>query len=165
MRWRQFITLLGGATAWPLAARAQPTDQKRRIGGLMNGAEDEPESLARIASFQQGLADLGWVIGRNIEIHYHWRTGDVTRSQAAASQVVHLAPDVILANGTAAMRALRNVTRIPIVFTLVSEPVDQGFVDSLSRPGGNVTGFSNLEPTVAAKLMGGAAAGCACAAA
>jgi putative tryptophan/tyrosine transport system substrate-binding protein len=153
MRRREFIAGLGGAVAWPVVARAQQ-ERTRRIGVLMRIAETDLDSGARVTAFQQALEQRGWVPGRNLRIDYRWGAGDIARVQAAAAELSGLAPDVILADGTPAVRAFRQTsTSIPIVFTVVSEPVAAGFVQSLSHPGGNITGFSNLEPSVGVKWL------------
>jgi len=154
MKRREFITLLGGATAaWPLAARAQPTGM-RRIGALMLPAADDSEGKARAAAFEQSLGKLGWAVGQNLQIDYRWGMNGFDRARAAAAELLRLAPDVILANGTPALPAVKQTTvTVPIVFTVVNEPVAMGYVASLSRPGGNVTGFSNLEPAVGTKWL------------
>jgi len=145
MRRRDFIALIGGAAAMlPVEVRAQ--SQVRRISVLMTMAETEPEAQARLASFRAGLQQLGWVEGRNIKIDYRFAAGDPERLKSAAAELVRLAPDVILANGTAILSALRRETRnIPIVFVLVPDPVGDGYVDSLAHPGGNATGLTNFE--------------------
>ncbi|MET0921564.1 MAG: ABC transporter substrate-binding protein, partial [Xanthobacteraceae bacterium] len=159
MRRREVITLIGGAAAassvsWPLAARAQPTDRMRRIGVLMVLSENDPQSRSRVAAFQQALDKLGWTVGRNLAIDYRWGISDPERARTAAAELLGLAPDLILANATLALRGAQQATRtVPIVFTGVSEPVAQGFVASLARPGGNTTGFTNLEPSVAGKWV------------
>jgi putative tryptophan/tyrosine transport system substrate-binding protein len=151
---RDFITLLGGAAAWPLAARAQQGERMRRIGVLMVLAENDPQSQGRIAALQQGLERLGWTVGRNLTIDYRWGVSDVERARAAAAELLSLTPDLILANAVSAVRGAQQATRaVPIVFTGVSEPVTQGFVSSLARPGGNTTGFTNLEPSVGGKWV------------
>jgi putative tryptophan/tyrosine transport system substrate-binding protein len=144
---REFITLLSGATvAWPLAARAQPAIKVWRIGLLMTIAESEPEAQARLASLREGLRALGWTEGHNIRIDYRFAAGDPERARSSAVELVSLGPDVILANGTAILSALRQATQsIPIVFVLVPDPVGDGFVASLARPGGNLTGITNFE--------------------
>ena len=140
---RQFITLLCGAAAWPMAAYAQRIPQ---IGVLMGVAESDPEGQARIAAFRQGLTDLGWVDGRNLQVEYRWAAGDVDRIRAHAAELVALSPDVLVGNGTPVLTALRDATRsIPIVFVMVNDPVGQGFIANLARPGGNITGFTFLE--------------------
>jgi putative ABC transport system substrate-binding protein len=142
---REFITLLGGAAAWPLAARAQPV-RMRRIGVLMNRAADDPYGQARLAAFQQALQQLGWSDGRNVRIDIRWHENDADRARRYAQELVALAPDVVLAENTISVMALYHVTRtLPIVFALVPDPVGAGFVDSLSRPGGNITGFMVFE--------------------
>src|SRR5262249_30254917 len=140
-----FITLLGGAAAaWPLAARAQqPAERMRRIGVLIPLAMDDPEAKARIAAFRQGLEQLGWTGGRNVQIDTRWAGGDMESIRKHAAELVALSPDVILAAGGAAMTPLHQATRtVPIVFTQTPDPVGAGFVASLARPGGNATGFT-----------------------
>src|SRR5262245_34109098 len=156
-RRREFITLLGGATAWPLAARAQQTEQVRRIGVLMNVAADDPEAPARVGVFSQGLAESGWTIGRNVRIDYRWYAGNADAARKYAAELVALAPDVMLASGTLGVTAIQQVTRpVPIVFTLGADPADPvgaGFVNSLARPGGNATGFMLFEYSLSAKWL------------
>jgi putative ABC transport system substrate-binding protein len=154
MRRREFIVGLGGAAAWPAISRAQQSDRVRRIGALMAWDESDPSSKIVLAALTQGLAKLGWTEGRNLAIDYRWNIFDVGRARAAATDLLALAPDVILANGTPAVQALQSLTHtVPAVFTLVTEPVAQGFIESLARPGGNLTGFSYLQPTVGAKWL------------
>jgi putative ABC transport system substrate-binding protein len=155
MRRRKFITLLGGvAAAWPLAARAQPSDRMRRIGVLMSLAADDPESPVRIAAFLQGLQQLGWTDGRNVRIDYRWGADDAERSRRYAVELIALAPDVILASGSAAVAASQQATHIvPVVFVLVVDPVGSGFVESLARPGGNTTGFTLYEYGISGKWL------------
>jgi putative ABC transport system substrate-binding protein len=155
MKRRDFITLLGGAAAaWPLTAQAQQAGQMRRLGVLMSVAQDDPAGIADLAAFRMALADLGWVEGRNIQIEARWPGGDVERAEALAKEVVELKPDVLLARSTPATVALkRQTSTMPIVFVNVIEPLEQGFVQSLARPGGNVTGFSNFEPAIAGKWL------------
>src|SRR5262249_42936222 len=147
MKRREFITLLGGAVAaWPLAARAQQRERMRRIGVLMPWASDDPEAQARIGAFLQGLQQSGWAIGRNIRLDPHGSGGDGELYRRQATELAASAPDVILATGAAAVGPLLQATRsVPIVFVIVSDPVGAGFVDSLARPGGNVTGFTPSE--------------------
>src|ERR1700730_16525612 len=147
MRRRDFITLLGGAAAaWPLAARAQQRERMRRIGVLMNLAADDPEGQARLAAFLQSLQEAGWTVGRNAQIDIRWGAGDTPQIRKQAVEMVALAPDVILASSPLVLAPLRDATRtIPIVFAAVSDPVAAGFVASLSRPGGNATGFTVFE--------------------
>ena len=154
MKRRAFITLLGGAAAgWPLAARAQQGERMRRIAVLMPLAADEPESLARVGAFLQGLQALGWTDGRNVRIEYRWAAGDAERRKYAA-EVVALAPDIILANGASTVAPLLQVTRtLPIVFVQVTDPVGAGFVASLARPGGNATGFTVSEYSLSGKWL------------
>jgi putative ABC transport system substrate-binding protein len=152
---RAFLTLLGGAAAaWPLAARAQQQNGLRRIGVLMGWAESDPEAKADLAAFVQGLQQLGWADGRNVRIDYRWANGDVDRMRTFARELVELRPDVILANTTPATAALQRETRtIPIVFVIVSDPVGAGLVASLPRPGGNITGFINIEASLGGKWL------------
>jgi ABC-type uncharacterized transport system substrate-binding protein len=154
-RRREFITLLGGvAAAWPLVARAQQSDQTRRIGVVMSLAENDPEGLARVAAFVQGLQQLGWTAGRNVRIDTRWGAGDADRIRKYAAELVALAPDVILASGGMAVGPLLQVTRtVPIVFTQTPDPVGAGFVDSLARPGGNATGFTLSEYDMGGKWL------------
>ena len=144
MRRRDFITLLGGAAAaWPLAARAQQPERMRRIGVLMNLASDDAEGQARLAAFHQGLQQLGWTVGRNVQIDYRWAAGDTGRFHRYAEELLALAPDVVLASATPSVQALQQATRtVPMVFANVGDPVAMGIVASLARPGGNATGFT-----------------------
>jgi putative ABC transport system substrate-binding protein len=155
MKRREFITLLGGAAAaLPLAARAQQIERMRRIGALMSVAADDPEAPARVGAFSQGLAELGWTIGRNVRIDYRWYAGDTDSARKYAAELVALAPDVILATGTVGVTAIQQVTRpVPIVFTLIADPVGAGFVNSLARPGGNATGFMLYEYSLSGKWL------------
>src|SRR5215472_10367374 len=139
MRRRDFITLLGGTVAaWPLAARAQQPERVRRIGLLMNRAADNAEGQDRIAAFHQGLQELGWSVGRNVRIDTRWGEDDADRERKYATELVALAPDVILASGTLSVAAMQQASRsLPIVFAAVTDPVGAGLVDSLARPGGN----------------------------
>src|SRR5262245_10696905 len=145
---REFITLLGGAAAaWPLAGRAQQREQQRermrRVGALISLGANDPEAQARIAAFLQGLQELGWSVGRNVHIDIRWSAGSADEVRKNAAELVMLAPDVILSNGTPAAAALLQVTRkVAIVFTVVADPVGAGLVSSLARPGGNATGFT-----------------------
>jgi putative tryptophan/tyrosine transport system substrate-binding protein len=143
---RKFLATLGGAAAWPLAVRAQQRDQVRRIGILMLVGEADPQAQAELAALTTGLERLGWTEGQNVRIDYRWADGNVSRLQALAAQLVELRPDLVVAQGSAALAALRQATRtLPIVFADVTDPVGQGFVESLARPGGNVTGFAMFE--------------------
>ena len=147
MRRRQFVTFLGGAAAWPLAARAQQERERvRRVGVLMATPADDPEGQARIAALLQALQQLGWTVGLNVRIDDRWSAGDAGNARKYAAELVALAPDVILASGAAAMEPLLQATRtVPIVFALAADPVGAGYVDSLARPGGNDTGFMTQE--------------------
>ncbi|HVD83931.1 MAG TPA: ABC transporter substrate-binding protein [Bradyrhizobium sp.] len=156
MKRRDFITLLGGAAAaWPLAARAQQADRMRRIGVLMGYAESDLEVQAHIAAFREGLQKLGWTEGRNIQIDTRWAAPDDAASMRRfAKELVALQPDVILSNTTPTTTALLQQTlTIPIVFAIVADPIGSGFVASFARPGGNVTGFTFTEPTMAGKWL------------
>jgi putative ABC transport system substrate-binding protein len=146
MRRREFITLFAGTLAWPLAAGAQQPDRIRQIGVLMNRAADNLDGQARLAAFQQALQQLGWSDGRNVRIDVRWGENDADRVRRYAQELVALAPDIFLAAGTVSVTALQHVTRtLPIVFAAVADPVGAGLVDTLARPGGNVTGFMNFE--------------------
>jgi putative ABC transport system substrate-binding protein len=154
MRRREFITLLGGAAAWPLAARAQQRERVRRIGVLINLTADDPEGRARLAAFLEGLRELGWTDGRNIQIETRFGGGDVGRIRAHAAELVALAPDVIVGNTTPVIRALRQATSsIPIVMAAVNDPVEQGFVSSLAHPGGNITGSMFIDFQMVGKWL------------
>src|SRR5262244_3093963 len=142
MKRRDFITLLGGAAVWPLAARAQQSDRVRRIGVLLPTNADDVNYQAWLGAFHQGLAKSGWIIGRNVRIDTHWAGNKADEVRRRAAELVALAPDVILAHGASALRPLLETTRtVPIVFPVAADPVGGGFVESLARPGGNVTGF------------------------
>jgi putative ABC transport system substrate-binding protein len=156
MKRRQFITLLGGAAAvaWPLPLRAQQPDRVRRVGWLDLVPESDPGAQARVVAFRQSLEKLGWTVGRNLTIDYRWGAFNIETARLAVAELLGFAPEVILCAGTRAVQALQQATRtVPIVFVLVNEPVAQGFVQSLARPGGNITGFSYMEPTVGAKWL------------
>jgi len=154
MKRREFITLLGGAAAWPLAARAQQPQRMRRIGVLMNLASDDAEGQARLAAFHQGLQQLGWTVGRNVQIDYRWGAGNADYIRKFAAELVALAPDVILSTGSPGVAALQQATRtVPVVFVTVVDPVSSGFVDSLARPGGNITGFALYEYSISGKWL------------
>ncbi len=143
---REFITLLGGAAAWPVAASAQQPQRMRRIGMLDTLAADDPEASVRHGAFMQGLQELGWGIGRNLRVDTRWAAGDPGRIRSLAAEMVALAPDVIFTGGFSTIRPLLDATStIPIVFANVVDPVGAGFVASLARPGGNLTGFANYE--------------------
>jgi putative ABC transport system substrate-binding protein len=154
IRRREFIFTLSGAAAWPLAARAQQGERMRHIGVLMNAAADDPEGQARIAAFHQGLQEWGWTPGRNARIDIRWGAVDADSSRRYAAEVVALAPDVILASASPAMGALQQTTRtVPIVFVSIVDPVGAGFVESLARPGGNATGFTQFEYGLSGKWL------------
>jgi putative ABC transport system substrate-binding protein len=151
---REFMTLVGTAVAWPLAARAQQPEQMRRIGVLMLYPENDPQGQLRAAALQQGLQKLGWVVGRNVQIDFQWGFGDADWIRSAAAQLLQLAPDVILANGTPAAKAMQQTSRtVPVVFIAGSDPVLDGLVPNLAHPGGNLTGFYVFEPSFGAKLL------------
>src|SRR5947199_2072860 len=154
MRRRKFITLIGGAAAWPLAARAQQRERMRRIGVLTPFAADDVEGHARLTAFAQGLQQLGWTVGQNIRIDYRWGDDKADTMRKYAAELVALAPEVILANSSPAVSSLLQATRtIPIVFAVVADPVGAGFVESLARPGGNATGFTVYEYSIAGKWL------------
>jgi putative ABC transport system substrate-binding protein len=155
MRRRQFITLLGGAAAaWPLAAHAQQAERIRRIGVLMSLAADDPEGQARMAAFLQGLQQLGWIDEHNVRIDTRWTAGNADNVRKYAAELVALAPDVILSPGSFTVGPLLGATRsVPIVFVHVPDPVGAGFVDSLARPGGNATGFTQFEYSTTGKWL------------
>jgi ABC-type uncharacterized transport system substrate-binding protein len=151
---REFITLIGGAAAWPLVARAQQPDRMRRIGMLLTAAADDPESLARVGAFLQALAQLGWTVGRNVRIESRWGAGNADVIRKHAVELAALAPDVILAHGSSTVRPLLQATRsIPIVFPVAADPVGGGLVENLARPGGNATGFMANEYSLAGKWL------------
>src|SRR5262249_4754679 len=156
MKRREFISLIGGAAAaaLPLAARARRAAPMRRIGALMSPAGDDAEGQARIAAFQQGLQQFGWTIGRNVRIDSRWPAGDAERTRRYAEELVALAPDVVLATGSAAAAPLLQATRtVPVVFVILPDPVGAGFVNSLARPGGNATGFIQFEYGISGKWL------------
>ena len=151
---RKFLATLGGAAAtWPLTARAQQGDRMRRIGVLMYPARDDPEGQARIAAFLDSLEQLGWTDGRNVRIDIRWPAGfGADRLRQDASELVAAAPDVILATGNTATAPLQQLTRtVPIVFVVTADPVSNGYVASMARPGGNTTGFSFIDHPIAGK--------------
>jgi putative ABC transport system substrate-binding protein len=153
MKRREFMILLGGAAAWPLAAHAQQPDRVRRVGVLM-GIADDPEGQARVMVFKQALHALGWTEGRNVQFIYRWSAGDVVHARQFAKELLDLRSDVILTNSTPVAVAVRDTTRTtPTVFVQVSDPVTAGVVQSLARPGGNLTGFTNFEPSIASKWL------------
>ena len=152
---RAFITLVGGAAAaWPVATRAQSPGRVRRVAVLMGYSESDPEAKALLSAFTQGLSELGWADGRNLRMDIRWAPGSVDLMRVYAKELVDLQPDVILANSTPVTAALQRATQtIPIVFVIVSDPVGQGFVASLARPGGNVTGFSQVQTAMTSKWL------------
>jgi putative tryptophan/tyrosine transport system substrate-binding protein len=154
MRRRDFITVIGSAAAWPLIAVAQQSDRMRRIGVLMGFAESDPEGQALVAAFREGLQQLGWTEGRNVRIDYRWTALDKELMQRFAKGLVALQPEVILTQSTPATAVLLQQTRtIPIVFGLLADPIGSGFVASFPRPGGNVTGFVTMQPTMGGKWL------------
>ncbi len=155
MRRREFIAAFGSAAVtWPLTARAQQPEPIKRVGVLMSTAEDDAESKARIAAFLRRLQQLGWTDGRNVQIDIRWPAGDADRIRRYAAELVALAPDAILATGSATLGPLLQATRtVPVVFVIVPDPVGAGFVESLARPGGNATGFLMFEYGITAKWV------------
>jgi len=154
MKRREFITLLCGAAAWPLAARAQQGERMRRIGVLEPIAAESPDGKARQGAFLQRLQQLGWIDGRNVRIDTRWSAGNDAETRKYATELAALAPDVILTAGSAAIEPMRQATRtVPIVFVIVPDPVGAGFVESLSRPGGNATGFMMFEYNLSGKWL------------
>ena len=154
MRRREFIAGLGSAAAWPLTVRAQQTAGMRRIGVVAAYPEPDPEAQVRVTAFRQTLQGLGWTEGGNVVIEYRWGADDPNRARTFAAELTALKPDVILAHGTPAVTALRAATRtIPVVFVSVIDPVGAGYVQSLARPGGNITGFSTFEPEIGGKWL------------
>jgi putative ABC transport system substrate-binding protein len=159
MKRRRFLLALGGAALppalWPSAARAQRTGGMRKVGVLLSGVESDPDSQARIAAFRRGFAELGWQDGNNVRIEYRWSAGKGELIRQYAAELVALAPDVILANSTPVIAAFKDITSsIPIVFALAIDPVGLGHVKSLSRPGGNFTGFTFIDPALIGKWVG-----------
>jgi len=154
MERREFLTLIGSAPVWPLAARAQQPERIRRIGSLAGLAADDPIMEPRLAAFFKALQQLGWTDGDNIRIDYRWGGGDADRIRKYAAELAALTPDVILSTGAPAAEQLLKATRtVPIVFVLVPDPVGSGFVDSLARPGRNATGFMSFEYGVSGKWL------------
>jgi putative ABC transport system substrate-binding protein len=146
--------LLGGAARWPFAARAQQPGQVRRIGVMISLAENDPEAQENAAALRDGLAKLGWTEDRNIRIDYRWGVGDPARARAAAKELLALSPDVIMPATTQMLAAVKEATgSVPVVFVNISDPVGTGFVESLARPGGNVTGFTNFEYAMGEKWL------------
>src|SRR5204863_3466609 len=155
MKRREFITIFGGTAAmWPLAARAQQGDGPRRVGILMTLAEDDTEGQRRVNAFLQGMQEFGWVRNRNIAYETRWGAGEIERARTLAAEMVALVPDVILAPGSVTVGPLLQATRtVPIVFVHVPDPVGAGFVESLARPGGNATGFTQFEYATSGKWL------------
>jgi putative ABC transport system substrate-binding protein len=152
MRRREIITLLGGAAAWPLAARAQQQGPLRKVGMLLNGGDDDPEWKAYMATFRQRFRSLGWIEGQNLRIDTRYSVGDPDHARASATELIRLAPDVIFSSSTANLTALlRQAPTMPIVFVQVSDPVAQGFVSNLAHPEGNITGISAYEFSIGGK--------------
>jgi putative tryptophan/tyrosine transport system substrate-binding protein len=155
MQRRQFLMLLGCSAAWPLQAHAQPADRVRRVGVLMPFAASDAAGKLELAGFARQLQTLGWTDGGNLRIDYRWSAGDPERMQALAKELIALQPDVIFSRSTPVTGALLKQTRaIPIVFAVVSDPVGEGFVASVARPGGNATGFTNAEDSLTGKWLG-----------
>jgi putative ABC transport system substrate-binding protein len=156
MRRREFVSLVGSAAAsWPLAVRAQQPDRMRRVALLVLYAENDPQGQARAAAFRQGLESAGWTLGRTVTVDYVWGTFNPDWTNSITTELLRLTPDVIVVNSSTALRAIQSAAAAtPIVFIAVSEPVSQGFVASLSHPGGNMTGLTNLEPSIGAKWIG-----------
>jgi putative ABC transport system substrate-binding protein len=155
MKRRAFIAGLGSAAAWPMMARAQQGDRVRRLGVHIGLAADDPEAKARVAAFRLGMQERGWTEGRNLEIVYRWAIPDVERIESQAAELIGAAPEVLLAANTPVVAALQRGTRaIPIVFVTIGDPVGQGFVASLARPGGNITGFTGFEFSLGGKWVG-----------
>jgi putative tryptophan/tyrosine transport system substrate-binding protein len=154
MQRRELITLIGGAAAWPLAARAQRGERVRRIGVLIPFSQADPETQALLAAFKQRFKELGWTEGGNVQIEYRFTDGNPERTRTAGAELAGLSPDVILAYANPAVSSLMQVTQsVPIVFTQASDPVGSGFVSNLAHPGGNITGFHSFEPAIAGKWL------------
>jgi putative tryptophan/tyrosine transport system substrate-binding protein len=154
MRRREFIALLGGLAGWSLAAHSQQRERTRRIGVLISTVENDPRGLEYITAFAQGLAELGWTVGRNLRIEYRWGAGDLDRVRRYAAELVALSPDVVLAAGGAIVGAFQQASRtVPIVFVNTIDPVGGGWVESLSRPGTNATGFASFEFSMSGKWL------------
>jgi putative tryptophan/tyrosine transport system substrate-binding protein len=154
MKRREFIMLVGAATAWPLAGQAQQKERMRRVGLLMSPSEDDRTAQLQVSVLRNGLSELGWVEGRNIALHYRWAGGDPAHARTYAAELVRLMPDVIVTSSTMSLRAVRDETStIPTVFLLVGDPVGQGFVPNLAHPGGNITGFTAFEFEIGGKWL------------
>src|SRR6266581_1157943 len=154
MKRRNFLTLLGGAAVAPVVAHAQQGERMRRVGVLMSMVESDPRGLEDITAFAQGLAQQGWIVGRNVRIEYRWGAGDLDRFRRYAAELVALSPDVVLASAGSIVGAFQQASRtVPIVFVTTIDPVGGGWVESLSRPGGNATGFTNYEFSMSGKWL------------
>jgi putative ABC transport system substrate-binding protein len=155
MRRRDFIKVIAGsATAWPLAARAEQGERMRRVGVLYPLPANDPQAQTRNAAFLQGLQQLGWIVGHNVQIDYRWYGGNEDDTRKYAAELVALAPDVIFTSGSAGVGPLRRATHtVPIVFVLIVDPVGTGYVDSMARPGGNATGFTSFDYSIGAKWL------------
>ena len=154
MRRREFVTLLSSVAAWSLEAHAQPRERMRRIGVLMSRSESDPQGLELITAFAQGLAELGWTVGRNVRIEYRWGAGDLDRFRTYAAELIALSPDVVLASAGSIVGAFQQASRtVPIVFVTTVDPVGGGWVESLSRPGTNATGFESREFSTSGKWL------------
>jgi putative ABC transport system substrate-binding protein len=154
MRRRKFITLVGAGALWPLAVHAQQPERMRRVAVLLGLGEKDPEGVSRAKAFRQGMRDLGWIEGRNVQIEYRFAGSNLELIDNYVVELIKLAPDVIVANGTAIVAALRSATStIPIVAAPLNDPVGQGFVSSLAHPGGNITGFALIEPEMVGKWV------------
>jgi putative tryptophan/tyrosine transport system substrate-binding protein len=155
MRRREFITLVAGSAAtWPLAALAQQGERVRRVSVLLGLAENDPEAISRVKAFRLGMRDLGWIEGRNLQMEYRFAGTNLESINKHVAELIRLAPDIIVANSSPVLAVLRPATStIPIVFVVVSDPVDQGFISSLAHPGGNITGFSFIEPEIVGKWI------------
>src|SRR5579862_7432457 len=150
---REFVTALGGAAAWPLATRAQPVERKQHIAVLMGGlAQGGAQGQEEVAALEEGLKQAGWIVGGNIEIDYHWPGTAPDRLRAAAKEVADTRPDLVLSRSTPATASLMS-TNLPVVFVLVADPIGSGFIKSFAKPGGNFTGFANIEPSVGGKWL------------
>jgi putative tryptophan/tyrosine transport system substrate-binding protein len=155
MKRREFVTLLGSVAAvWPFAVRAQQSDRTARIGVLMGISESDPEAGPRVEALERGFRELGWVKDRNLQLDYRWTAGDLDRARLFAKEIVELKPDLVVVHSTPAVRALRQLTTtIPMVFVLVADPIGSGFVQNLSHPGGNITGFMNVDSPMTSKWL------------
>jgi putative ABC transport system substrate-binding protein len=154
MKRREFITLLGSTIAWPLTAHAQQPERSARIGVLMGIGENDPEAAPRAEALEKGFQELGWVKGRNLRLDYRWTAGDPDRARLFAKEIVELKPDLIVVHSTPAVKALRQLTTtIPMVFVLIADPIGSGFVQNLSHPGGNITGFMNVDAPMTGKWL------------